>query len=150
MEEQQKVALYGNSLVLAGMGASLKALPDVEVVELGVASENAIHALCSLNAQVVIFDLAILSPDILLTLLEEKPKSMLIGLDAAGERMLLLYGQRSHSLTTTRLVHVIETLSQKNILPAPPPEPPVIPPSCSEKTAKNTLNRPSPGGFDLE
>lgn len=134
MEERQKVVLYGNSLVLAGMGTSLKAFPDIDVIELGVPSENTISELCALHAQVVLFDLATLPPDFLLSLMQEKPKSLLIGLDAAGDRLLLLSGQQAHSLTTTRLVQIIEALSQKPFIAALPhnfPTEPSSPPDSS-------------------
>jgi hypothetical protein len=118
MGERHLVVLYGNSLVLAGMGTSLKAFPDIDVIELGDPSDDTIRELCALQATVVLFDLAVLPPDFLLSLLQEKPKSLLIGLDAAGDRLLLLSGQQAHSLTTGRLLQVIETLSQRTFVAA--------------------------------
>ena len=48
--------------------------------------------------------------------LHEQPSLLVIGVDAASDKLLVLSGQQAHCLTTDDLVHMIETLPQS---PAP-------------------------------
>jgi hypothetical protein len=112
MGEPQKVLLYGNSLVLAGMEVSLLAYPSLFVMTLDISPEITPRDLCDLRPSVIIFDLATVAPDFPLSLLREQPELMLIGLDAAGDKLLLFSGQQAHTLTTDQLVQMIESLPQ--------------------------------------
>jgi hypothetical protein len=108
MEERQRVVLYGNSLVLAGVGASLKAYPGIELICLDAQPPAAAQELCALSPAAVIFDLGAVPPEFPFSLLREQPDLVLIGVDAAGDKLLVLSGQQAHSLTTEALVQVIE------------------------------------------
>jgi hypothetical protein len=110
MRERQKVVLYGNSLVLAGMKTSLAAYPSFDVITLDISPSLTVHDLCALQASVVIFDLATVPLEFPLALLNAQPHLALIGLDAAGDRLLLFSGQQARKLTTGQLVQMIETL----------------------------------------
>ncbi len=112
MEERQKVILCGNSLVLAGIGTSLQAYPSLEVIVVNISSVAETHNLRDLRASVVIFDIATVPPEFPHSLLREQPELMLIGLDAAGDKLLLFSGQQSRTLTTDQLVQMIESLPQ--------------------------------------
>ena len=108
MEERQKVVLYGNSLVLAGIEASLKAYPGIELICLDVQPPAEVQQLCALSPAAVIFDLGAVPPEFPFSLLREQPDLLVIGVDAAGDKLLVLSGQQAHSLTTETLVQVIE------------------------------------------
>jgi hypothetical protein len=108
MGEQQRVVLYGNSLVLASVGASLKAYPGIELVCLDACPPAEMQQLWALRPAVVILDLGAVPPDLPFSLLGEQPDLVLIGVDAAGDKLLVLSGQQAHSLTTETLVHVIK------------------------------------------
>jgi len=112
MRERQRVVLYGNSLVLAGVGASLKAYPGLEVISLDIPPAAMPQELGALCPTVVIFDLGSIPPEFPFSLLRQQPDLVLIGLDAAGDRLLLLSGQQARALTTDDLVKVIETLPE--------------------------------------
>ena len=108
MEERRRVVLYGDSLVLAGMGASLKAYPGIELICLAAQPPAEVQQLWALRPAVVILDLGAVPPDLPVSLLREQPELLLIGVDAAGDKLLVLSGQQAHSLTTEALVQVIE------------------------------------------
>ena len=108
MGERQRVVLYGNSLVLAGAAASLKAYPSIELICLAAHPPAEMGQLWALRPAVVILDLGAVPPDLPISLLREQPKLLLIGVDAAGDKLLVLSGQQARSLTTQALVQVIE------------------------------------------
>lgn len=109
MEAHSRVVLYGKSLVLAGVEASLKAYPSLEVISLDAGGGTTIQELCAYHASVLIFDVAAVPPEFPFSLLCEQPELMLVGLDAAGDKSLLLSGRQARSMTTGQLVQIIET-----------------------------------------
>jgi hypothetical protein len=112
MDKPRKVVLYGNSLVLGGMKASLQSYPNLQIITLDISSETGLRDLCTLDASVVIFDLATVPSEFPLSLLHEQPELVLIGMDAAGEKLLILSGQQARTLTTSQLVQMIDSLPQ--------------------------------------
>src|SRR5512139_2694672 len=103
MGERQRVVLYGNSLVLASLGASLKTYPGIELICLEAQPPAVAQQLWALCPTVVILDLGAVPPDLPFSLLREQPDLLLIGMDAAGDKLLVLSGQQAHSLTTDDL-----------------------------------------------
>jgi hypothetical protein len=112
MDKPRKVVLYGNSLVLGGMKASLQSYPNLQIITLDISPETGLRDLCALDASVVIFDLATVPSEFPLSLLHEQPELVLIGMDAAGEKLLILSGQQARTLTTSQLVQMIDSLPQ--------------------------------------
>jgi hypothetical protein len=108
MGERKRVVLYGNSLVLACMGASLEAYSGIELTCLNVRPPAAAQELCALSPTAIIFDLSAVPPEFPFSLLREQPDLLLIGVDAAGDKLLVLFGQQARSLTTEALVQLIE------------------------------------------
>jgi hypothetical protein len=89
--------------------ASLKAYPTLEVISLDVCDGVTIQELCAYHADVLIFDVAAVPPEFPFSLLCEQPELRLVGLDAAGDKSLLLSGRQARSMTTGQLVQIIET-----------------------------------------
>jgi hypothetical protein len=56
MRERQKVVLYGNSLVLAGMKTSLAAHPSFDMITLDISPSLTVRDLCALQAPVILSD----------------------------------------------------------------------------------------------
>jgi hypothetical protein len=113
MEGHLKVILYGKSLVLAAVEASLKAYPALEVISLEATDGLTIQELCAYHADVLIFDVAAVPPEFPFSLLCEQPELRLVGLDAAGDKSLLLSGRQARSMTTGQLVQIIETPAEQ-------------------------------------
>ncbi len=101
------MVLYGNSLVMSTIGASLRAHSGLELVRLEPGAPDAAQRLLALHPDVVLFDLATAEPDFAVTLLKQHSKLLLIGVDLANARMLVLSGHESNVLTVDDLLHVI-------------------------------------------
>jgi DNA-binding NarL/FixJ family response regulator len=104
-----KVVLYGDSVMLAGVGRSLERYPRLEVISLDASGEDALRELEDLHPEAVILDLSIVTTDFGFSLLRDHRDLLLIGLDPGGDRLLVLSGQKARSLTTEDLARLIET-----------------------------------------
>ena len=106
MKERLKILLYGDTLVLAALQASLAAQPDLDVVGIiGMAASE--QTLCALRPNVIIFDLGAVQPAFHYALVEKLPGLLLIGIDASTHRVLVWSGQQLYELSTIDLVEVI-------------------------------------------
>ena len=103
------VVLYGNSLVVSSIAASLADQPHLTLCRLETPVPDLAQRIASLVPDVLIFDLAAAHPDYAITLLQEYPRLLLIGVDVASARTLVLSGRQSQALTIDDLIHVIET-----------------------------------------
>lgn len=105
------VILYGNSLVVSSIGASLQGRVGLHVLLLDAALPDAAQRLSALQPDAVIFDLATTQPDFAIALWKARPSLVLIGVDLTTGQALVLSGQASRALTTDDLLHVIESHS---------------------------------------
>jgi len=113
--EPRKVVLYGNSLFLAGVEASLTDRTGLEVSRLEANLPDVQERLNALGPDVVILDMAESNAEFALTILREHPGLPLIGLDLSkNNQVLVLSGQEREAFTAHDLTAVI--LSQR---PAP-------------------------------
>ncbi len=101
-----KVILYGNSLALSGVGASLEGYAGLELVRLDPGEASA-QALQDLQADVVVFDLATAQPDVVKLWKRDRPV-LPIGVDLLKQEVVVFSGEPSPGLTTDDLVRVIE------------------------------------------
>jgi hypothetical protein len=110
MVERRRVFLYGQSVILGTVGASLQARPHLEVISLS-SPFPAAQELAALAPDVVIFDTDAARPEPALSLLEARPNLLLIGIDPESEQLLVLSGQPCDALTIDDLVRVIDRSS---------------------------------------
>jgi hypothetical protein len=108
MPTRCKVVLYGDSVVLAGMGRNLERYPRFEILSLDASSENAPRELDALCPAAVILDLSLVSTDLAFSLLDGHPDLLLIGFDPGGNGLVVLSGQQARQLTTADLAHLID------------------------------------------
>ena len=108
MEIRTRVVVYGNSLHMAGIAASLKANQSLEVVCVDPHSPTARQTLSELNPAVIVFDLCDPPACLELTLLCEKPGVLLIGVDPARDEILVLSGRLQKALSVSHLEHIIQ------------------------------------------
>ncbi len=100
------VALLGRSLILASVGKRLEANHRLHVVTLdGSAPES---ALASHAPDVVLVDLDAIDIVRAVALVDDRPDTLLVGLEASGARLLVLSGRQARVLTTGDLVLLIE------------------------------------------
>ena len=104
----RKVALYGNSLVVSSIGASLQGRAGLEVKCVDATLPDAASRLTALQPDVVIFDLAVAQPEFAIALWEARPRLVLIGVNLTTGHALVLSGQSSRLLTMDDLLQVIE------------------------------------------
>ncbi len=102
------VVLYGNSLVVSSIGASLQGCAELQVSCVDATLPDAALQLIALQPEVVIFDLAVAQPAFAVALWRAKPRLVLIGVDLATGQALVLSGQPSRLLTMDDLLRVIE------------------------------------------
>ena len=130
MEEQHVVVLYGNSLFMAGVEASLRGQPGLDVVRIDATFPNPVQRLDALHPDVIIFDLTA-PPSTLpafgyaqarlptsnlhspFSILQKHPGLSLIGLDLNSNQVLVLSGQQHTVLAADDLAQVIQALLSK-------------------------------------
>lgn len=106
-EPPRTIVLYGTSLVISGLAATLERQPRLRLHRLSEGDPG----LAALRPDVLIFDAsASLSPGppaAALALLREQPHLLLIGVDLAGHELLQWSGQHARALTVQDLLQVI-------------------------------------------
>jgi hypothetical protein len=112
MPEIRTVVLYGNSLAVSSIGASLQGRAGLQVLPLDAALPDAAGQLSALQPDILIFDLAATLPNDALRLYKARPALLLIGVDLATRSAVVLSGQPARALTTDDLVQVIESHSR--------------------------------------
>ncbi len=105
----RNVALYGNSLVVSSIGASLQGRAGLEVSSADAALPDAASQLRALQPDVIVFDLTVAHPEFAIALWRAQPRLLLIGVDLATGHSLVLSSQPSRLLTMDDLLQVIES-----------------------------------------
>ena len=117
MEKRPRVVVYGSSLQMAVVAASLKAEQSLEVVCVDPHSPTARQSLGELSPAAIVFDLTDPATSVDVSLLREKPGILLIGIDLESDEILVLSGHSRRALSVSDLVHVIQLLQQRQRLP---------------------------------
>lgn len=100
------VLLYGRSLLLSGVAASLEQCPDLHIMRAGAWTEAG-PLLAEHIPDVLIFDLTNASESHLLPLLLTNPGLLMIGLDAEDNQAVLVSGQEARSLTLGQIREIV-------------------------------------------
>ncbi len=106
MEKRQRVLLFGNSVVLGSIGASLSHHPGFEILPLAVPPQD-VKALRSLRPDVILYDVEASRPEAAVSLLETCPDLLLIGVSPDSNRIMLWSGRQLRQVSTQDLVSVI-------------------------------------------
>jgi hypothetical protein len=101
------VLLYGRSLLLAGLAASLEQGACLRAVRAATWSK-ASRMLAEQPPDVLIFDLTNANESHILPLLLTNPDLLLLGLDTECNRAVLVSGQEAQSLTLDQLREIVE------------------------------------------
>jgi hypothetical protein len=119
MDPLQKVLLYGNSLVLCGIQATLKTHPGFEVIAFDSAVTQT--ELLAFDPSVVIFDLGAFRTEFLRAQTQALPGLLLIGVDAESHEVLLT-GQAASSIPLEQITQIVRTWVRPGVgKPASPP-----------------------------
>ena len=107
MQKRKKVLLYGDTLLLAGIRASLASYSGLTLCDVSSSVTNE-EELLSLQPDVVIFDVGAVQPATLQDLTEKLPDLLLVGIDPSHSRGLVWSRQHLRELSTNNLVKIIE------------------------------------------
>ena len=106
MEMRQKIFFYGNSLVLAGMQASLRACAGLDVI--AMKEPASLAELLSPKPAIIIFDMDAVHDDFLLEHLQAQPDLLLIGIDSETHEVLLT-GEGASSIALDQILLIVKS-----------------------------------------
>ena len=101
------VAYYGNSLLIASLGASLRNQEDLRLEHIETGGKESAEKLQALRPDVVLFDLTSARPGFMLSLFAARPQTRLIGVDPDGRRLLVLSRREFKGLAVSDLLQAI-------------------------------------------
>jgi len=104
--EKRRVVLYGSSVILGSVGASLRRQPDLEIIPLSSVCPT-VQELEAYTPDVIMFDAQADRPEAAFFLLETRPGLLLIGIDPSKNQVRLWSGRQLCELSTQDLVQVI-------------------------------------------
>jgi len=107
VKEMQTIVLFGNSLLMSSIGASLQACAGLQVLTVDAEVHDAADHVGTLRPDVVLFDLGAAQRDFAMTLWKAQPDLLLIGVDLATNEALVLSGHRTRAYMTEDLLQVI-------------------------------------------
>ena len=104
--ERQRAILVGDSLILAGLQASLEARPGIEILVLDQPLDTLCEVLRSLCPAVLVFDLGAVQGDFPLALLQ-LPGLRLISINPETHQVLVWAGSEAAAIDAAGLVRVL-------------------------------------------
>jgi hypothetical protein len=107
MEKRRRVVVYGNSLNMAGIVASLKGQAALEVLCVDIDSPKAWQSVDENDITAIVFDLGNPPQRLDITLLRDLPGMLLIGVDPSRDEMLVLSSQPEQAVSVADMVEVI-------------------------------------------
>jgi hypothetical protein len=105
-KSMRRVILFGDSLILEGVRASLAACPDLEIIRLGASVEDLFEIIRALCPAVFIFDLQAVRFDFQLSLLQQ-PELQLIGIDPESQQAMVWSGRQKAVVVAADLIKTI-------------------------------------------
>ncbi len=117
-----RVAVVGKSMHVAGLTASLKTNPTMQIVRIDPDSPAARQAIEKFVPDAVIFDLAESHSDLAISHLRERTDLLLLGVDPSSDVMLVLSGHAERALSVQDLARVIHAPLDSKIPPARVPD----------------------------
>jgi hypothetical protein len=112
MNRQRRVILYGKSVILGTVAASLARYPDLEIIALS-APLPGVEDLGALAPDVILFDVDVGRPEAAFALLKNYPNLLLIGVNPENEQLLLWSSEQGSVLSTDDIVQAIVRVSEK-------------------------------------
>ncbi len=109
MLQKKKVVLYGRTLFIAGLGESLSADPGLEIRRVEAGEGNDLERMCHEVPDIIIVEMGVASGNLTLSLLREYPTVTLIALNPESERLLILSVKQQTVLAAADLEKVIWT-----------------------------------------
>lgn len=108
MPKSTKVILYGSSLFIAGLNASLSTIPGLEIERVEVHEGNDLERVRAAKPEVIVLEMGVTSKNLSLSLLQKFPGVRLIGLNLESDMLMILSVQEQKALAAEDLVKVIK------------------------------------------
>ena len=106
MERRRRIVLYGNSIILGTVGASLARYTNLQIVELSPPLPD-LEALAELAPDVILFDVDLGRPEAAFGLLENCPDLLLVGVNPENEQVRLWSSKQGEVVTADDLLRLI-------------------------------------------
>ncbi len=104
---RRRVIVYGDSLILAGVKASLEHRPDLQVISLDPSLEDLIDAVRACCPAAFVFDLDAVEPNFQLSLLQQ-PGLLLVGIDPETHQAVVWSGREEAAVLPADLISLID------------------------------------------
>ena len=106
VKKSRKVIVYGDSLVLEGVCATLAGFVDIQVIPLNSPGHTLAKEILVQNPVALIFDTSAGQPDFPSVLLQQ-PDLLLIGIDPETHKAMVWSGRQAAAIEATDLLNVI-------------------------------------------
>ncbi len=111
------MALLGNSVIASSLASTLRGRPELEVIQLGDGTAEALMRLRDAHPDAIILcELATTSPDLIFQLLKEYPGIPVVSADVDGNRMVVLSGRQATLRTEDDLLEALRPPSGRDKL----------------------------------
>jgi hypothetical protein len=107
MDIRRRICLYGNSVILGTLGASLRRCSQFDVTTLMPPLPTA-QEMAVLEPDVILFDLQATHTEAVFSLLESCPKLVIIGISPDTNLVKVWSGRQLRELSTNDLLKVID------------------------------------------
>ena len=114
MKASKRILLYGNSVILGTIGASLSRFSNYELVTLKLPQKESIW-LGSTVIDILIFDLQITRPEEVMYFLKYTSALLLIGIDPDVNQVQLWSGRQLRELSTEDLLKLINNQDGREV-----------------------------------
>lgn len=106
MEKRQQIILFGRTIILGTVGASLQNRADFDVICLSPPYPG-LQELAAMKPDVILFDMESTYPMVAFSLLATLPELQLISIDPSTNQLMVWSGQQFRELSLQDLVEVI-------------------------------------------
>jgi hypothetical protein len=114
MNQMRTVVLYGPSLSIAAIGAGLACRAGWQVIPVEPTSPTATECLRQLRPDVILFDMTAVQPQTTISLMQECPGLLVVGVDLANHQTLVLCSDQPKLFTTDDFVRLIDAQSRRS------------------------------------
>jgi len=108
MKESRRILLYGNSVILGSIGASLRRLSQFKVTTLNPSLPEALK-LDAADPDILLFDLETTHAEAVFSLLKTNPRLLLIGISPDINLVKIYSGRQVRELSTQSLLELIKS-----------------------------------------
>ena len=115
MKERQTVVLFGDSLLMDSVEASLSNIQELGLVRIHSSVPNVVGRIGGLAPNMVIFDLNVPHTEFLIPFLKAQPGIPLLGLDVTRSQVIALSSQQYTTLTSGDLARVIKLQTMSRV-----------------------------------